>query len=80
MITQAALLELIRSMLRLKTLGDTAALGKVRGWDSLKHVEIMLALETQLGVKIPAETFGELTSVESIVSYLGEKGLLEAPR
>jgi acyl carrier protein len=36
-------------------------------WDSLKHVEVVFALEDELGVRFDAEELGRLASVRSIV-------------
>ena len=39
-------------------------------WDSLRHFELMLALETDFGVRVPADAMPSLTSEEAIVAYL----------
>jgi acyl carrier protein len=36
-------------------------------WDSLKHIELVFALEDALGVRFEADEVGELTDVASIV-------------
>jgi acyl carrier protein len=41
-------------------------------WDSLRHVELMLALETEFDVHIPTEAMLELVSLERIHDYLCE--------
>ena len=64
--------------LKLPKLDAAARMGGVRGWDSLRHVRLMLDLEKAFQVKIPVEEFGELTSVESIVSYLTASAGLKA--
>jgi acyl carrier protein len=52
------------------TLPDDAAADRVEGWDSLRHLELMLALEREFGVRIPAESFLELASLPAIEDYL----------
>jgi acyl carrier protein len=42
----------------------------LEGWDSLRHLEMMLALEAEFGVRIPAETMLELGSLQRIEEYL----------
>ena len=69
--TQQHLLEAIRKSLKLAKLEETARMGSVRGWDSMRHVRLMLDLERVYQVEIPPDLFGSLTSVESIASYLG---------
>lgn len=44
------------------------------GWDSVAQVKLMMALEGRLNVEIPAELFGELTSIAKIVRWLEELG------
>jgi acyl carrier protein len=40
------------------------------GWDSLRHIELMLALESEFGVRIPTDSMLELASLDSIAEYL----------
>jgi acyl carrier protein len=51
---------------------DDASSETLAGWDSLRHLEMMLALETEFGVRIPTETMFELSSLERIEDYLCE--------
>ena len=44
------------------------------GWDSLRHLELMLELEMSFGVRIPAEEVPELTSIAAIEEALREHG------
>jgi acyl carrier protein len=44
------------------------------GWDSLRHLELMLELEMCFGVRIPAEEMPELTSIGAIEEALREHG------
>lgn len=39
-------------------------------WDSLRHFELMLALETDFGVRVPADAMPSLTSEEAIAAFL----------
>ena len=52
------------------SLPEDAAADSVEGWDSLRHLELMLALEREFGVRIPAESFLELASLPAIEDYL----------
>ena len=64
--------------LGLKELKPDDAMGSTRGWSSLAHVDLILALEDWAGVSIPPELIGELTSVTSIVAYLSENRVLDS--
>lgn len=44
------------------------------GWDSLRHLELMLELEMRFGVRIPADQVPELTSVGAIEDALRDHG------
>jgi acyl carrier protein len=42
-------------------------------WDSLGHVNLMMALEQAFGVQLEVEDFDTLKSVPAIVSFLNAK-------
>jgi acyl carrier protein len=44
-------------------------------WDSLSHIELMLALEMEYGVQIPSDVLPELLSLDAIEAYLREQGV-----
>lgn len=69
-------IAVIRQTLAADSVTVESRMGSPRNWDSLSQLQVMLALEGRLGTQLPAELFGELTSVEAIVSYLAEEGLL----
>lgn len=50
---------------------DDADTDNLEQWDSLGHMQLMLALETEFGVQIPTETMLELLSLEEIEDFLG---------
>jgi acyl carrier protein len=43
-------------------------------WDSLKHIELVFALEDALGIRFEADEIGELTDVASIVERAERHG------
>ncbi len=53
--------------------GAETAFGDLPQWDSMGHMEVMLALEERFGVEIDADTIGALTSVPRIVQHLQER-------
>ncbi len=78
MVNAAELREFIRSTLNLKDITPDAAMGRVRGWDSLKHVSLVLALEQRYQVKVPVDRIGELTSVSALTEFYDQAGLIGA--
>jgi acyl carrier protein len=50
------------------------AFGELPEWDSLNHVNLMLALEKRLGMEIGPEQIVELTSVAAIDELAGVHG------
>jgi acyl carrier protein len=42
----------------------------LENWDSLQHLNLMLALEQDFGVKLDVDDLSTLTSVPAIVEYL----------
>ena len=49
---------------------DEAELGKVNGWDSLGHVNFLMALGKEMGFEINPGTLTELTSIPNILNYI----------
>ena len=43
-------------------------------WDSMRHVDLMLALEEAYGVEIDADAIVELTSVRAIRAWVEARG------
>ena len=76
--TAEQVLERIRKVLGLPNLDANARMGKVVGWDSLRHIRLMLALEKELGIKVPVHRFGALTSVEAITAFFSNRDGLAA--
>lgn len=44
----------------------------VATWDSLGHVNLMIAIEESFGIFLEVEEFPELTSVDAILKHLGK--------
>jgi acyl carrier protein len=49
---------------------DDARSEQLPGWDSLRHLELMLALESEFGVRIPSETMLDLTTLPAIERFV----------
>jgi acyl carrier protein len=52
----------------------------IETWDSLKHLDIVLALEQEFGVQFSPEEIEQLLSVELMVALLAEKLQVVEPR
>ncbi|MGW8249992.1 MAG: acyl carrier protein [Anaerolineales bacterium] len=50
------------------------AFGDLPQWDSMGHMEVMMALEEHFGVEINADTIAHLTSIPAICGYIQENG------
>lgn len=58
----------------LEKLNKESSPDNVENWDSLKHMNLILALEEEFDVTFSDEEIVELLSVEIIVEVLKEKG------
>jgi acyl carrier protein len=48
---------------------------EIGAWDSLGHVNLMMALEETFGVYLDVEDFPKLNSVPAIIEYLKQQGV-----
>jgi acyl carrier protein len=55
-------------------IGESTAADDLPAWDSLGHVNLMMALEQTFGVYIEVEDFENLRSVPAILDYLARNG------
>lgn len=71
--TEPALEDRLKSLfLRIFPLLDPGSVGsdainQTQGWDSLAHIRLMMEVETEFGINIPAEEIGGLTNYELIL-------------
>jgi acyl carrier protein len=56
-------------------LPDDATIDDIPQWDSLRHFELMLALEMEFGLRISTSDMLELLTVEAIEDYIKVQGL-----
>ena len=50
----------------LESIGDDASSDNIENWDSLRHLNLILALEEEFGVSIPDEEVGNLLNYKLI--------------
>jgi len=75
--TQKTLEQVFRAVLELPDDADVGAIRQVNqtSWDSLAHVSLVLAVESEFGLSIDIADSIELTSYEAFALFLEEKGL-----
>lgn len=47
--------------------------GELPQWDSMGHMDLMVALESKFGVEINAETISQLVSIPAIIAHVQAK-------
>jgi acyl carrier protein len=74
MIDEAALRQVMATVLGVppEAIGPDASQDTLKSWDSLKHMNLVLALEQTFGVEIPDEDAAEITSYALIKVVLQE--------
>ncbi len=71
-----ALFEQIQTLLaeifevELQEVSDETQFGDLPKWDSMGHMDLLVALESQFGIEISAESIGELVSVPVILAAI----------
>ena len=75
MVDKALVKQVMASVLEVdeSAIGDDASMDSVEGWDSLKQMNLVLALEESFGVSIPDEDAGNATSFKLILLVLEEQ-------
>ena len=80
MLNENALKQVMGTMLGVDpaTIGPDASMDTISTWDSLRHMNLVLALEDEFKVTIPDEDAGNITSYKLIKlvleDLLGAKG------
>jgi acyl carrier protein len=77
-VNQAKLFGILSRVLgvRVESIGDLTSMKTTSEWDSLKHIEIITAMEEELGVpQFSLDEIVEVTSVRKIKEVLRAKGL-----
>ena len=55
-----------------ETLNEASSQDNVEGWDSIKHLDLIVSLEEEFGVSIPIEEVGNMTNFKYIKLTLEE--------
>ena len=56
----------------LESISDDASSDNIENWDSLRHLNLILALEEEFGVSIPDEEVGNLVNFRLIELTINE--------
>lgn len=74
MLNEDALKQLIATMLNVEPelIGADASMDNIPNWDSLRHMNLVLALEEEFKVQIPDEDAGNITSYRLIKLVLDD--------
>jgi acyl carrier protein len=57
------------------SLNDDALFGDTDGWDSLKHVQLVVGIQTAYGVDLSADEIAQLTSKRAVRAVLSARGV-----
>jgi acyl carrier protein len=44
-------------------------------WDSIRHLNLVMALEEAFGISFSSDELGQLTSYQAIIEALGQRGV-----
>jgi len=67
--------EVLTEILACDVLSPSTRLVDIEGWDSLKHVMLVVGLEKNFAVKLSAEEIKSMVTVADIGRVLKEKGV-----
>ena len=62
--------EIFNEILDLKQFEFNLTMGDVQEWDSLRHIQLLSAIEEAFGIEIQFEDTIEMVSVESIINKI----------
>ena len=67
--TKSKLLDILTTILG-ETVDENCSTETVETWDSLTHIEIIVTVEEEFGIKIPQEKIPELKSFKSLLETI----------
>ena len=69
--------KLIADVLRIKEgdVKDSVSIGSIDTWDSLKHMELIVAIEQEYGISLTADEIVSMVNVGAIKGVLKNKGV-----
>lgn len=75
--TRARVHRIVSQILKvpIETITDDSSPDTIERWDSLQHMNLVMAIEEGMGVQFDAEQIAEMLNVGLILIALGEKGI-----
>jgi acyl carrier protein len=67
---QPGLTEIIKSVLDVDSVSEADSMRTIPSWDSLRHVNLVMAIEEHFGISFDSAEIPELTSVREINSAI----------
>lgn len=69
------ILEIMSSVfeVELSTLNDDSSIDNIDNWDSIRHLNLILALEEEFNITIPDEEVGDLVNYKLIELIVNEQ-------
>lgn len=69
------ILEIMSSIfeVELSTLNDDSSIDNIDNWDSIRHLNLILALEEEFNITIPDEEVGDLVNYKLIELIVNEQ-------
>ena len=67
--TESRLLDILTTILG-KNVDESCSAETIESWDSLTHIEIIITIEEEFGIKIPQEKIPELKSFKNLLEII----------
>lgn len=66
----AAVSPIAEQVLKIPKFDSSVSMNSVAAWDSLKHIQLLSAIERKFGIEIDGDDAFKLTSADRLVQYL----------
>lgn len=66
--------DLFRKILGTDEIDENSEVGRPHQWNSLHHIELILALEKKYEIKVGADGIASLTSIHAVTNFLESRG------
>ena len=67
--TESKLLDILATILG-KNVDESCSAETTESWDSLTHIEIIVTIEEEFGIKIPQEKISKLKSFKNLLKII----------
>lgn len=69
--------ELLAKALNLppERIGDDVSMKNLAQWDSLKHMEVILSIESHYKIELTGDEIADMTSLAAIITILGKHNI-----